>query len=437
MLKAEEYNNKGIHFIQTSQIDQALKYFEKSIEEDKFYTDPYYNKAIAHLTMEDFDNALKCYNNILEIDPLQGEAYYQKANILFFIKDDLDEALNLYNKAIFLGVKNSNLFNNLSLCQQKKGNLEQAIMWNERALRIEPEKVDFLNKRAELFIKSSKLREALDIYNSILMIDVSNEEANHFKAVILGEMGDFDEALKSLEFSEEMLPESMLIKYDKVLMFERQGEFNKALEYISECEKVDSSNLQVLNKKAELYFSISNEEKALEVYDEIIKMYPDNFEAFFNKANGLMIVKKYKEANELYNYILENAEDKNPYKINSYYYSALSLKSLDDSNYIDIYKNAIKQYSNLMLYYEYDPTIYMLKANSYRDIDKYIEAEELYEFAIDLSPNSAEIYLMRAKNRIKLNNMTLAKKDIEKAIDINPYYNRILQADEELKMCFR
>jgi hypothetical protein len=44
---------------------------------------------------------------------------------------------------------------------------------------------------------------------------------------------------------------------------------------------------------------------------------------------------------------------------------------------------------------------------------------------------------MRAKNRIKLNNMTLAKKDIEKAIDINPYYNRILQADEELKMCFR
>jgi tetratricopeptide (TPR) repeat protein len=78
----------------------------------------------------------------------------------------------------------------------------------------------------------------------------------------------------------------------------------------------------------------------------------------------------------------------------------------------------------------------MLKANSYRDIGKNIEAEEYYEFAIDLNPNFAEIYLMRAKNRIYSDKVAEAKKDIDKALALNNNYRQLIELDEDLKRCF-
>jgi tetratricopeptide (TPR) repeat protein len=429
------FNDRGIHFIKNNQVEEAIKYLDKAIDKDKLFLDAYYNKAIAYLSVEDFEKALQCYNDILEIDPSQGVAYYQKGNIILFIKDDYEEAMELYNKAIFLGEKNSNLFNNIALCNEKKGNIDQAIGWNDKAIKLAPENIIFLNKKAELLAIIGKFKESLEVYDSVLMKDVVNEEANHFKAILLAQQEEYEAALEFLDTAEELSSNSLLLKFDRVLIYEKLGEIEKAIAAIKVCESLDAKNIEVLKKKAEVFFLDSNIDEALEVYDYIIELYPDNYEALFSKANVLMLKKRFLEASKIYSDIIVSSKDDNSYKINSYYYRALALKS-SDSSYIEAYEEAIKKYTNLALYYQYDFNIYMLKANSYRDIGKNIEAEEYYEFAIDLNPNFAEIYLMRAKNRIYSDKVAEAKKDIDKALALNNNYRQLIELDEDLKRCF-
>jgi tetratricopeptide (TPR) repeat protein len=86
--RAEELNNRGIFFIKTEQEQEALKYFNRAIEDNSDYLNSYFNKAIVFKTLQKFDEAIECYNIILRKEPKQGQAYFEKANVLFFYKND-------------------------------------------------------------------------------------------------------------------------------------------------------------------------------------------------------------------------------------------------------------------------------------------------------------------------------------------------------------
>ena len=433
--KAQELNIKGVYFIESGKYEEALKYFQRAIEEDKGYLESYYNKATIYLLTKDFDKALEIYNEILQIDIMQSEACYQKGNILFFIKQDVEEAVKIYNKAIYLGEKNENLFYNLAQSYQAMGNKEQAIKWINRAISINPDKVEFYNKKADMLTSYNKYEEAIENYNLALIREVNNEEANHFKAILMGQVGRYEEAIQVLDNAEDVIGDTILFKYDKALIYEKQGKFNEALEALEGCEKIDPNNMDVLKKKAELYSMVEEIEKALSVHDKIIDLDPKNMGSYFSKGNLFMVLENFKEAHNVFQYIVDNGEDDDSYKISAYYNRALTLKLNNDDNYKEAYEKAIREYTALAIYYPYDPSIYILKANSLRDISKNKEAEEVYEYALDLEPNRGEIYLMRAKNRVLLGDKEGAKKDIEALLKVNKNYIEIIQADKELSDC--
>ena len=108
--RVEQLNNRGIFFVKTQQEKEALKYFNRAIDDNSDYLGSYFNKAIVFKALQKFEEAIGCYDIILRKDPRQGQAYFEKANILFFNKNDVKTAVELYNKAVFLGVKNPEIY---------------------------------------------------------------------------------------------------------------------------------------------------------------------------------------------------------------------------------------------------------------------------------------------------------------------------------------
>jgi tetratricopeptide (TPR) repeat protein len=433
--KAEELNKMGLYFIEKERYNDALKYFNMVLEENAECIDAYYNKAMVYVLLGEADKALEYYDLIISKKPIEGEAVFQKANVTFFMKKDIEEAIRLYNKAIYLGVNKENLYYNLSLCYDMTRNFNQALIWIDKVINIKGESVEAYNKKANILQKMGEFSSAIENYNKTLMIEVNNEEANHFKSLILGEMGQYQEALDLLKKTEDLIKDKTVFKYDMAIILEKQNKLQEALEEIEKCEKIKPDNFQILIKKATIYFKMRETDKAIDIYNRLIEIYPENMDVRFNKASLFMTLQKYGEALEDFDYIIENMQQNDMNKINSYYFKALALKLIGSDKSKAAYEKAIQQYSVLIISYPYDSKLYILKANALRDIGRNDEAEIMYEYALDLKPEQLEIYLMRAKNRITLGKIKEAKADIQNVLEKNSAYISVIKADEELSRC--
>jgi len=170
------------------------------------------------------------------------------------------------------------------------------------------------------------------------------------------------------------------------------------------------------------------------IFNLISDIDPQNFEGMFNKANLHMLLKEYKEANEIYNFILDNSQDNNQFSIYSYYFKALSLKNLGDlEGSQKAYQTAIVFYSALALKYSQDVQLMVLKANTLRDMQKYLEADEIYEYILELNDKSGDVHLMRAKNYLYMSNTEKAKEQLDCAVLINKAFSEVIGLDDEFK----
>ena len=187
--RAEELNKRGIIFIESKQEEEALKYFNKAIEEDGNYIEPYYNKAKVYTVSEKFDEAIECYDAILKKDSKQGKACFEKANVLFFNKNDIKSAFELYNKAIFLGIRNETIYYYLGLCSEASGDMEEGLKWVERAIGINDTRIDFSLKKAGILTSLGRYNEAEKAYDKVLMLDADNDEGTQYwRTAVLGEL---------------------------------------------------------------------------------------------------------------------------------------------------------------------------------------------------------------------------------------------------------
>ncbi|MBS5886730.1 tetratricopeptide repeat protein [Clostridium sp.] len=432
--KSEELNKIGLYFVENEKYDEALKYFKLAINEDEKYLDAHYNIALLYLITEEFEESIQYYDMIIKNYPMEGYAYFQRGNLYYHVDNNLEEAIKMYNKAMFLGEKDINLFYNLGQCFFDMKNYEQSISWIERAIRLNDSRSDLYNKKASSLIELGRFEEALECYDKALMIEFDNEESNHFKAIVLGEIGREKDAFNLLDNIESIVGRKLLYSYDRALLFEKLGQLENALKELEICEEIEKYNLEVLKKKALIYLALEDTVNALKTYDYILENDINNFEIIFSKANIYMMTKEYKAAYEMFKKIIIHADKEDPYKINSYYYKALALKLDGDSKFLDEYEEASREYSKLLLYYPYDFNLYMLKGNSLRDIDKNKEAEEAYKYAMDLNSDMAELYIMRAKNRIKLGNVKGVKEDIDNAISLQDYFKKLIEEDDDLKL---
>jgi len=354
--------------------------------------------------------------------------------VLFLNKNDVKATQELYNKAIFLGIRNETIYYYLGLCSESTGDMEDGLKWVERAIRINGKRTDFLLKKAEILIPLGRYDEAENSYNKVLMPEADNEEAYHFKSIILGEQNKYEDAFKVLKDGEELIGKKVIFEYDKALIFEKQGKFTDALVAVEQGLEINSENTLLLEKKGSLLLLLEKGEEAKKAFDKISEIEPENMEGLFSKASACLLLQELEESLKIFESIIEKSSEDNPYKINSYYFKALILKRLGKEDEAkEAYEFALKNYNVLMLGHPYDAQLQLLKANTLRDLGKYEEAEDFYEYAIDLNKRMPEFYLNRAKNFISLGNIEKAKEAVKTALELNLGYKTVIEFDEDLK----
>ena len=148
-LSAEDWFQKGMNAAEIGEYDNAILYYQKSIEIDPDLATAFGNMGLAYSDKGNYNKAIECYQKVIKIDPDDAKAYVNMGNAYGY-KGNYDKAIECYQKAIEINPDYTNAYYNLGIAYHRKGNIEKAFELYKEAARLG-------DKNAQAFLREKKI----------------------------------------------------------------------------------------------------------------------------------------------------------------------------------------------------------------------------------------------------------------------------------------
>ncbi|CAD8188259.1 unnamed protein product [Paramecium pentaurelia] len=91
---------------------------------------------LSLIETEQYEKLISCIDKILESNKTDGVLYYQKG-VIFFQKDDYQNAIEYFTKALNYDVGNNTIIQNLGISYKAVGNFQAALDQFNKSLAIQ------------------------------------------------------------------------------------------------------------------------------------------------------------------------------------------------------------------------------------------------------------------------------------------------------------
>ena len=297
-----------------------------------------FNTVYQLMTEANYKEAINVCNRIIELNPKLIKAWINLGNLNSFLDKDRD-AINAYKKAMGINLVEYKEFikhaisNNLvfvkngikaleqtfSKQQNKKdlleiigkgyeriNNYDKAIEYYDKYLKLDSNNISMLTNKANTLMFLGRDKEALLIYNQILIILPKSENIMTLKSGISFKSVKIKEALKASKKSLLLNPKNKPALFIKVSsMFLLNHSKKDILKVIDEILDIDSNDVDALLLKAVLLESIEKYNDSIIYYDKILKIKPNDINILFSKAHNLFILTQFDKCLNLINKVLE------------------------------------------------------------------------------------------------------------------------------------
>ncbi len=166
-----------------------------------------------------YQEAIKIYEKGLKWNPWQGEMYYDIGNIL--AKEGLNTPALEYLHRAEKYVDHHNLPQNIAAAYLKKGEVEKAIPYLEKAIKYQQKKEDMLPLQLQLgnlYLTAGDYQNAERQFQSVLQVNPESAEAYYGLAGVYISEGKKEETIAALQKVIELAPESRVAGYAKTML---------------------------------------------------------------------------------------------------------------------------------------------------------------------------------------------------------------------------
>jgi tetratricopeptide (TPR) repeat protein len=354
---ASYYFSAGEQALDENKYTQALAHFNECIRLDPYFMEAYQSRAAAKEGLGDTKGALTDYSIYVDSRPDRPDALLSRAVLRYQLgqyltaREDFLMLLKMppgeTNKVVFRqdpsgggtdkmftmqGANHAGIFNYLGLVETRLKNYEQAFLYLDSALKLDPREPNYYVNRG---IVKENVRDTLGAiadYQRALFLDPSNGLALHNVAVIRRTQGEQDESEKLLDeaiLQSPNLPHpyaarayyrlnhkdlrGALDDYDKVLELNKNDEESwlyrgMVKEKLKDNDGAFIDYTQAISLKNDysrawlsrgtLLTKLNRWQDAVEDYTVAITWYPDFGLAFYNRAIARQKLGKLKEACE-------------------------------------------------------------------------------------------------------------------------------------------
>ena len=365
---------------------------------------------------------------------------------LYETKEDYAQAILEYQDALRYD-NNHAIHFALSKCYSRLNKQALAIEAGKEAVRLAPEKADYLRNLAEVYAAAFQLDSAAAVYEQVVQRDSNNIEA----WFTLASLYHGRKPLRALEIYES-ITERFGDEWDVLTqiaeLYNVMGQPEKAASALEKMHAIDPGNPELKHTLAQTYVRAGKYEQALRLYADLRETDPENLDYLGELATVHLLNKEYKQAAELFDLLLsrdsvtveaklrigesyftqlqsdstlipvaramfERIRDRHPDDWRPYWFlGAIGGISQDDTLTINNFRKVTELAS-------WNPDAWVYLATAYLQEEKFQEVVSILEEAQQYVPDDYQVNLFLGIAYTRLQRSTEAMQVLERAIGLS------------------
>lgn len=187
-------NNIGNAYYNLEDYKAAISCFEKAIAINPNDFNPYYNMGRSFDAIDEHTKAISCFERGIKINPNYSAL---KANIAISLKKNNEhkKAISYLEEAIKVDANDHKLYLLLAQILEDINEFDEAIRCYKEVLKNDPNSIKAMEKIVIASVNSNIGDIEKEILEKLLFLDPENIEGNKAKAIILSQLGNFEEAI--------------------------------------------------------------------------------------------------------------------------------------------------------------------------------------------------------------------------------------------------
>ncbi|MBR6126302.1 tetratricopeptide repeat protein [bacterium] len=197
MPEVSDIINIGFSFHQNGKLDDAMNAYEEALRMDDKNAEVYNLLGVLKLQQGDIDSAIEYVEKAISISP---ESYFFETLFQAYIrKGDYEKIAGKEDYVMKLFPENFSMLFNLGLAYKNLKQNKKAIMYYERALKIDPSSYQGWFNLAHLYSVEAEVNNAVSALKICNKIKPNDDETEYFLGIALMRMKDYKHGLKYFE----------------------------------------------------------------------------------------------------------------------------------------------------------------------------------------------------------------------------------------------
>ena len=238
--------SQAFGFIKAKEFDRAIPIYESVLKIDSMSNQALSHLGIIYMMKERYQDAIDMINKSIEVvEPVIGD--YENLAIAYRALKDYKNQIYVYEKIIQINSNNSKIYTFLGAAQVKIGDLLGAHDSYQKALELEPSKFQQNYDYGLILYHQNKQEEALKQLRKAHKIDPNRIECMNKIAGSLSSIGHYKEAQSIYKKLQKLVPDALSPHIDYASTLIHEGKYEEPVKLLKECLEKKSHNVAKMN----------------------------------------------------------------------------------------------------------------------------------------------------------------------------------------------
>jgi len=198
------------------------------------------DKGVAFMNAENYEGGLRAFNNAVEMDPTSSWAYIDKGWALNTL-GDYYQALKEFNRAAEIDPQNPWIYANRGASYNSLENYQQGLLDEEKAISLDANISWAYIYRGWAYLGLGKFNQALADMNKAAQMDPKNPYVYHMRAWAHNGLGNKRQTLEDFDKSLTLAPNNSWTHWNIASYYALMGDKEKSLSALGKAIRVNSA----------------------------------------------------------------------------------------------------------------------------------------------------------------------------------------------------